>query len=81
MAGFAHVYLDRCKKESDSDDIIDIEVYKKLIQLDQRLGTHASEQLANCLLFTSRLDIIEVRFNDLKNSFNTILDDRLSQSQ
>ena len=73
--------MDRCKKESDSDDIIDIEVYKKLVQLDQKLGTATSEQLANCIFFTSRLDIIEVRFNDLKNSFNTILDDRLSQSQ
>ena len=74
MAGFAHVYLDRCKKESDSDDIIDIEVYKKLVQLDQKLGTATSEQLAHCLFYTSRLDIIQVRFNDSKQNFNTILD-------
>jgi len=43
--GFAHVYLWRCNKESKSDDQIDKEIYTKLVELDTRLGTTATEQL------------------------------------
>ena len=58
--GYANVYLWRCKE--DSNDQIDINVYKKLVELDTRLGVTASEQLYKCLPLTSRLDIIQVRF-------------------
>ena len=59
--GFAHRYLRRrIKQESKSDDQIDIQVYTKLVQLDSKLGTTASEQLAKCLEFTARSDIIKV---------------------
>ena len=58
--GFASRYLARIRKESNSDDQIDILVYSKLAQLDSKLGTTASEQLAKCLQFTTRSDIIKV---------------------
>ena len=61
-AGFAEVYLSRCDKESELDGIIDIDIYKNLAEIDTNLGMAASEQLFRCLLKTSRLDIIEVRF-------------------
>ena len=74
FAGFASRYLQECVEsksdnkinlhgyivKSNSDERIDIQVYTKLVQLDSRLGTTASEQLAKCLLLTSRSDIIKV---------------------
>ena len=60
--GFAHKYLHQCDKKSKTGDEIDIQVYTKLVQLDSRLGTTASEQLTCCLYFTTRSDIIEVYF-------------------
>ena len=58
--GYANVYLWRCDKESKSNDEIDIDVYKMLVELDTKLGVTTSEQLYKCLVCTSRLDIIEV---------------------
>ena len=58
--GFAHVYLDKLNKESKSNDEIDIEVFSKLVQLDKKLGTTASEHLIECLLKTTRSEIIKV---------------------
>ena len=58
--GFAELFLNRCNKESKSDDEIDREIYSKLVELDIRLGTTASEQLYKCLYRTTRLDIIKV---------------------
>ena len=60
--GFAEFYLWRCKKESKSDDEIDKEIYTKLVKLDTRLGTTATEQLIECLDHTLNLDIIKVLF-------------------
>ena len=59
--GFAQLYLRRCNKESMKDDGIDIQVYTKLVELDSKLGTTASEQLARCLQFTTRSDVIKVK--------------------
>ena len=53
-------YLNRCNKESKSNDKINKEVYTKLVELDTRLGRKASEQLLWCLYFTTRSDIIKV---------------------
>ena len=52
--GYADYYLGECIS-------IDKEVYSKLVELDTRLGTTASEQLYWCLQKTSRSDIIKVR--------------------
>ena len=51
-----------CDQESKSDNEIDIQVFDKLVQLDSKLGTTASEQLTCCLEYTTRSDIIEVYF-------------------
>ena len=58
--GYAHMYLRRCNEESKSNDDIDIDVYKTFVELDTKLGVTDSEQLFRCLIFTSRLDIIQV---------------------
>ena len=58
--GFAHVYLWRCDKDSKTENIADIEVYRKLVVLDSRLGTTATEQLFACLRYTLRFDILKV---------------------
>ena len=58
--GFANVYLQQCTNESNSDDKIDEGVYSKLVELDTRLGTTASEQLFGSLCKTTRSDIIKV---------------------
>ena len=58
--GFADVYLQHCDEKSNSNEIFDIEVYKKLVELDTKLGTTASEQLYKCLQHTTRLDIMKV---------------------
>ena len=66
--GFAHLYLSQCNKESKSNDEIDKELYSKLIELDTRFGTRASEQLYWSLLNMTRSDIIEVgRFLRMKD--------------
>ena len=62
LGGFAAAYLNRCDKESKSDDEIDKEIYSKLAKLDTRLGTTAGEQLCGCLFNTLNLDIIKVLF-------------------
>ena len=59
--GYANIYLDRCSRESKSDEKIDIQVYTKLVELDTRLGITTYEQLLGCLNHTTRLDIITVR--------------------
>ena len=61
--GFAQVYLKHCSKETESDDELHIEVFTKLAKLDSKLGCTASEQLFECLLRTTRWDLIKVRIN------------------
>ena len=58
--GFAQVYLARCYKDSEIENIADIQVYSKLVELDSRLATTATEQLFECLRYTLRLDILKV---------------------
>ena len=57
---YACKYLERCNKESKSNDGINREAYAKLVELDTRLGTTASKQLYYCLANTTRSDIIKV---------------------
>ena len=73
---FAEMYLFRCNEESKPHDEIDIHVFKRLSELDTKLGTTAFEQLYRCLYHTTRWDIIKVRLYDLNISFLTILDHR-----
>ena len=59
FVGFASKYLELFDKESKSDREIDSEIFSKLVQLDSRLGTRASDQLYKCLSHTTRSDIIK----------------------
>ena len=68
--GFAELYLKHFNEKNIDDSEIDIQVYTKLVELDTRLGTMASEQLVTCLLRTNRSDIIKVRI--LIWSFNVV---------
>ena len=80
--GFAEVYLGHCQQELKPNEIIDIEVYEKLIELDTKLGIIASEQLYLCLQYTTRCDIIKVQFHDVNKYLKTIiLDNRFWSSQ
>ena len=74
--GFAEVYLYRCDQESKSENIEDVQLYTKLVELDTRLGTTASEQLFKGLYRTTRLDIIKVLFFIWTEITRYILDDR-----
>ena len=58
--GFANFYLYRCDEESKTENIADVQLYEKLVELDTRLGTTASEQLYWCLNYSLRLDLIKV---------------------
>ena len=69
---YAGRYLYCCDKESKSNDEIDMQVLNQLIELDTKHGTAASEQLFDHLSYTTRLDIIKVRSNDLNSSFKII---------
>ena len=75
-SGFALVYLsqrsyDYLSQRFNPNDVIDKEVYSKLVELDTRLGTTASEQLFWCLKKTTRSDIIKVeRFLRMKDSLS-----------
>ena len=74
--GFAEVYLENFNTESNSNEIIDIKVYKMLVELDTKLGTTTSEQLIKCLYRTTRLEIIRVRIHNLNEGYKFILDYR-----
>ena len=58
--GFAEVYLDRCDDELKLENIADIHLYTKLVELDTRLGTTATEQLFEGFYYSLRLDLIKV---------------------
>ena len=60
FVGFADVYLKKCVGESKSGDKIDKKLYAQLVELDNKLGTTATEQLYRCLTLTTRSDIIKV---------------------
>ena len=58
--GFADVYLVKCYEESDADNKVDIPLYTKLVELDSKLGTNASEQLRSCINITTEWNFIKV---------------------
>ena len=58
--GYAGYYLRNCWNDSKLINEADVEVYKKLIDIDTTLGTKLHKQLIRCLRQTTRLDIIKV---------------------
>ena len=63
FVGYANIYIWRFNEESKSDKEIDVDIYSELVELDTKLGTSSSDQLFECLRFTSRWDIIKVIFS------------------
>ena len=78
--GFAEVYLDQCNKDSGIENKADIQVYRKLVQLDSRLGTTATEQLFRFLWYTLRLDILKVWISVIDFEIKVVLGDKYKQS-
>lgn len=60
LVGFAHFYLHQFYEKAKTDDEKDIQIYTKLVQLDSKLGTSATEQLLWCVFYTLRFDLIKV---------------------
>ena len=58
--GYAGYYLRNCWNDSKLINEADVEVYKKLVDIDTTLGTELSLQLWICLCYTTRWDIIKV---------------------
>ena len=57
FVGFAEYYLDLIKTENNQPDV---EVYKQLVDIDEKLGTTKSELLFGCLDKTTRSDMINI---------------------
>ena len=60
IIGYAHYYLSKCYDESQLENRADITIYKQLLEIDSKLGTTQSEQLAKCVSWTVRMDLIKV---------------------
>ena len=75
--GYAEYYLRNCWNDSKMINEADVEVYKRLVNIDTNLGTELSDQLLSCLCLTTRWDIIKVlKFLYMKD-FKNIIDYRL----
>ena len=60
FVGYAHYYLKGCYDEIELKNKADITMFKKLLEIDSKLGTTQSEQLFSCVLNTVRIDLIKV---------------------
>ena len=58
--GYANYYLQECWDESELKNKADVKIYKKLLEIDAKLGTTQTEQLFKCLIYSPRKDQIEV---------------------
>ena len=59
--GYADFYLTRCWNDSKKINEADATVYQRLVDIDTVLGTSLSLQLASCIFWTTRWDIIKVK--------------------
>ena len=60
IAGYAAYYIRECGNNSKTIIEADATVYKRLVDIDTKLGTELSLQLWCCLSWTTRWDIIKV---------------------
>ena len=66
--GYAGYYLRNCWNDSKLINEADVEVFKRLVDIDTNLGTELYLQLWTCLCRTSRWDIIKVlKFFQIKD--------------
>ena len=59
-AGYASYYLFKCWDKSELKNKADVTTYKKLLEIDSKLGTTQTEQLFECVFYSLRIDLIEV---------------------
>ena len=59
--GYAQYYLIKCWNKSELKNKADVTIYKKLLEIDSKLGTTQSEQLLKCVFNSLRMDLIQVR--------------------
>ena len=60
IQGYADYYLAQSGNGSNMVNEADVKIYSKLVQIDSMLGIPLSRQLAVCLCWTTRWDIIKV---------------------
>ena len=58
--GFASYYIAMSWDETDLINKADINIYKELITIDEKLGTKMTEQLIDCVLLSFRKDLFKV---------------------
>ena len=58
--GYAHFYFVKCYDQSEQETKADIKIYKQLLEIDSQLGTTQTEHLYEVVLYSTRMDIIEV---------------------
>ena len=59
-AGYASYYLFKCWDKSELKNKADVTTYKKLLEIDAKLGATQSEQLFGCVRHSLRIDLIKV---------------------
>ena len=74
--GYADYYVMNCWNKAKKINEADASFYRQLVDIDSKLGTEHSKQLFCCLCWTSRWDIIKVRFYNLNILLEMILDYR-----
>ena len=60
FAGYASFYLKECSDQSELINKADVAIYRKLLEIDSKLGTTSTEQLDRCVFYSHRMDIIKV---------------------
>ena len=58
--GFAQYYLRGCYDDSALLNKAENKIYKKLLEIDSKLGTTQTEQLFSCVFHSVRMDLIKV---------------------
>ena len=58
--GYAQYYLQQCWNKSELKNKADVIIYKKLLEIDSKLGTTQTEQLFGCVFHSLRIDLIKV---------------------
>ena len=56
--GFANFYIVMSWDETDLINKADINIYKELITIDEKLGTKMTEQLFGCVQYSFRKDLL-----------------------
>ena len=59
-AGFASYYIGNSWDETELVNKADINIYKELVLIDEKLGTKMTEQLEKCVKWSYRKDLFKV---------------------